>query len=85
VSDALGSTVEAVKQAVSSVVESAGQGLSDVGSAVGDVAEEGGRRLGLIVGAIVAGLALVGLVVWRRANGSSSAEDEAPEAQRASA
>jgi hypothetical protein len=84
-SEALGSTVEVVRQAVGSVVETAGQGLSNVGSAVGDVAEDGGRRLGLIVGAVVAALALVGLVLWRRANGSSSAEEEAPETQRASA
>jgi hypothetical protein len=74
--------LETVRETLEDVVDVASTGVGAVTSAISDVTEDERSRKGLVILIVVALLAVVGIVVWRRA---SSRGDEGGEASSAAA
>jgi hypothetical protein len=67
--------LETVRETLEDVVDVASTGVEAVTSALSDVTEDERSRKGLVILIVVALLAVIGIVVWRRAS-SSGAEGE---------
>lgn len=65
---------DTVKEAIGDVTDVAAESLDTVGSALGDLASDERSRKGLVLLLLIAVLALVGFVAWKKSSHSAEGE-----------